>query len=199
MKKISGLILVGLMLPLAYGQEEEARLKSITVSYGDSAFTSGLNISMLFTLNEKRDLELVGNSDRFYATLNFKVHRTLSLDATGGAFKKLPWIGPRIVYTPVKQVMALYWGGVSTGRIGALRAEAKSFCQQLSFYITPIESISVGFNVVKFDAYKTTHLPEVAYSYKLRKNLKLGVSATYDTVARNPLFCVSTSYTFAKK
>src|SRR5574343_835395 len=96
---------------------QEVKLKHATMSYGDSAFTSGLNIATSFSLKPNRDLELVGNSERFYATVNFKTGgNKLSLDATTGGFKKLPCARPLVVYTPVKQVMAMYWGGVSTGR-----------------------------------------------------------------------------------
>lgn len=180
--------------------QEGVKLKNATMSYGDSAFTSGLNIATTFSLKPNRDLELVGNSERFYATVNFKTGgNKLSLDATTGVFKKLPWAGPRVVYTPVKQVMAMYWGGVSTGRVGALKAEPKSFFQQLSFYVYPMESVSLGYTVIKLDVYKTTTLPEVAYRFKLMKDVKVGVSATYDTVARKPLFCMSLSYTPPEK
>jgi hypothetical protein len=141
-------------------------------------------------------MEVVGNSERFYVTSNFKFGETgkLSLDATGGVFKKLPWVGPRVTYYPVKRLMLLYWGGWSSGRVGELRPEVKSFCQQLSAYVTPAKNWSVGYNIVKLDVYKTTQLPEIAYRYPLQENLRLGASATYDTVARKPLFCVSLKY-----
>jgi hypothetical protein len=174
--------------------EEGAKLKSVEVSFGDSAFTSGLNVSTLFSLNQKTDLEVVGNSERFYITSNFKVGDKLSLDATGGVFKKLPWVGPRVTYYPMKRLMLLYWGGWSSGRVGELRPEVKSFCQQLSAYVTPVKNVSVGYNIVKLDAYKTTQLPEIAYRYEIQENLRLGASATYDTLARKPLFCVSLKY-----
>jgi len=185
-----------LLSSAAYAEDEEAKLKNIEVSFGDSAFTSGLNIAMLFSLTDNRDFQLVGNSDRFYATLNFKVGDKLSLDATGGVFKKIPWVGPRVVYYPVKSVMLMYWGGVSAGRIGALAAEPKSFCQQFSAYVVPEKHLSLGYNIIKFDAYKTTQLPEVAYYQPLNENLRVGFSATYDTVAKDPLFCTSLMYTF---
>lgn len=191
-------------LPLAYAQEKtqekpEAELKNIEVSWGDSAFTSGLNISLLFALKDNKDLQLVGNSERFYAVLDFKVHKKLFLGASGGTFKKLPWAGPRITFYPVKPVMLMYWGGWSTGRIGNLKPEAKSFYQQFSAYVTPNKHLSVGYTVIKFDVYKTNHLPEVAYYYWLKKNFRLGASATYDVVAKKPLFCMSLMFTPTKK
>ncbi|MFA6269806.1 MAG: hypothetical protein WC657_01185 [Candidatus Paceibacterota bacterium] len=193
------LILFSLYLSSVFAQEG-VKLKDVTMSYGDSAFTSGLNIATTFSLKPNRDLELVGNSERFYTTVNFKTaSNKLSLDATAGAFKKLPWVGPRVVYTPVKQVMAMYWSGVSAGRVEAIRAEPKSFFQQLSFYVYPIEGVSLGYTAIKMDVYKATMLPEVAYKFKLMKDLKMGVSATYDTVAKKPLFCVFLSYSPPQK
>lgn len=196
MKKLVFVIVFPLFVSNIALAEEGAKLKSVEVSFGDSAFTSGLNISTFFSLNNRTDMEVVGNSERFYVTSNFKFGESskLSLDATGGVFKKLPWIGPRVTYYPVKQLMLLYWGGWSSGRIGELRPEVKSFCQQISAYVSPIKNLSVGYNVLKFDIYKTTQLPEIAYHYPLQENLRLGASATYDTVARKPLFCVSLKY-----
>lgn len=194
MKKLIPLYIFAFFSPAIFG-EEQTGLKNVELSFGDSAFTSGLNVSLLFVLRENREFQLVGNSDRFYTTLNFKANKKLSLDATGGVFKKIPWAGPRVVFTPVKQVMFMYWGGWSAGRIGALRAEVKSFCQQYSAYVTPNKHLSIGYNGIKFDTYKTTHLPEVAYYYWLGEGLRLGASATYDTTARKPLFCVSLMYT----
>lgn len=196
---VAVLAVFSLLSSISFAQEDGAKLKNVGVSWGDSAFTSGLNVSMLFSVKDNRDVELVGNSDRFYATLNSRVGNKLSLDVTGGVFKKIPWVGPRVVIMPVKPVMFMYWGGWSTGRIGALKAEVKSFCQQFSLYVAPVESISVGYTVIKVDAYKTTMLPEVAYYYKLRKDLRLGASATYDTVEKKPLFCMSLLYTTSKK
>lgn len=187
-------------LPPAYAQEEEeAELKNIEVSWGDSAFTSGLNVSLLFSLKDNRDLQLTGNSERFYAVLDFKVHDKLFLGASGGTFKKLPWAGPRITFYPVKPVMLMYWSGWSTGRIGNLKPEAKSFYQQFGTYVTPNKHLSVGYTAIKFDIYKTNHLPEVAYYYWLKKNIRLGVSATYDVAAKKPLFCMSLMFDVAKK
>lgn len=199
---LSVVLLSTLLLTDSLAAEENGsgspRLKSAELSYGDSAFTSGLNISMLFSLDKSKDFELVGNSERFYTTLNFKVGKRLSLDATGGVFKKLPWAGPRVIFYPVKSIMLLYWGGWSSGRIGQLRPEVKSFCQQLSaYYAVPlVKNVSVGYNIVKLDVYKTTQLPEIAYGYRLTNSMRLGASATYDTVARKPLFCMSLRYTF---
>lgn len=176
--------------------EDSPRVKSVEMSYGDSAFTSGLNIATVFALDESMDFELVGNSERFYSTLNFKFGKRLSLDATGGSFKKLPWVGPRVVIKPVSRIMFLYWGGWSSGRIGALKAEIKSFCQQGSVYAYPWKGLAVGYNVVKVDVYKTTQLPEIAYGVSLTESVRLGASATYDTVARKPLLCMSLKYVF---
>lgn len=187
-----------ILLPPARSQEG-AKLKNIEVSWGDSAFTSGLNLSLLFSLNDKKDVQLVGNSERFYATLNYKIHEKLSLDVTGGSFKKVPWAGPRITYYPVKPVMIMYWGGWSAGRVGDLKPELKSFCQQFSAYATPEKHISIGYTVIKYDVYKTDHLPEVAYYYWLKKDLRLGASVTYDVVAKKPLFCMSLMFDATKK
>lgn len=197
MKKSLVIFLISFSLVIA---QEGVKPKNVVLSYGDSAFTSGLNVSMMFSLKPNRDLELVGNSERFYATMNFKTGGDkLSLDATGGVFKGLPWVGPRVVYTPVKQVMALYWSGVSTGRIGALRTKPKSFFQQFSFYVMPVKNISVGYTTIKMDAYKATMLPEALYHFKLMKDVRLGVSATYDTTEKKPLFSLFLAYTFPKK
>lgn len=204
MKKVLFFLTIFLLLlpVISLAQQEEGpRIKSAELSFGDSAFTSGLNMSLVFSLSPNKDFELVGNSERFYTTMNFKVGKKISLDATGGVFKKLPWAGPRIVYYPVKPLMLLYWGGWSSGRIGELGPRAKSFCQQLSAYYSPraIKNLSVGYNIVKLDVYKTTQLPEIAYGYNLTEDIKIGASATYDTVARKPLFCMSMRYTFTKK
>ncbi len=199
-KFLAGSLVFGFisLLP-AYAQEKEAQLKSAEVSWGDSAFTSGLNVSLLFGLKDNKDLQLVGNSERFYAVLDFKVHKKLILGASGGVFKKLPWAGPRITYYPVKPVMFMYWGGYSTGRIGALKPEIKSFVQQFSAYATPNKHLSVGYTLIKYDVYKTDHLPEVAYYYWLKKNIRLGASATYDVVAKKPLFCMFLTFDATKK
>lgn len=199
MKFKSLLPMILLFLSSSALAQEGAKLKSIEVSFGDSAFTSGLNVATFFSLNNRTDMEVIGNSERFYLTSNFKFTDSkenikLSVDATGGVFKKLPWIGPRVTYYPVKRFMLLYWGGWSSGRIGELRPEVKSFCQQISVYVSPTKSFSIGYNILKFDVYKTTHLPEMAYRFKLQENLLLGASTTYDTTARKPLFCVSLKY-----
>jgi hypothetical protein len=176
--------------------EDGPKLRNAEVSYGDSAFTSGLNISLNFLLSQKKTLELVGNSERFYSTLNFKMGDKLSLDVTGGVFKKLPWVGPRVVYYPIKPVMFLYWGGWSSGRIGKLSPEVKSFCQQFSLYVSPAKNLSVGYNAVKIDVYKTTQLPEIAYRYNVLESISIGASVTYDLVERKPLFSMSAKYIF---
>lgn len=201
MKKfLVALIALWLISSLPVCAQEKAKLKNAEISWGDSAFTSGLNVSLLFSLKEdKRDLQLVGNSERFYATLDSKITPKLSLDATGGVFKKIPWAGPRVVYYPVKPVMLMYWGGWSAGRIGDLKPELKSFCQQFSAYATPNKHLSIGYTVIKWDVYKTNHLPEVAYYYWLKKNLRLGASATYDVVEKKPLFCMSLMFDATKK
>ncbi len=179
----------------------DAELKSITVSWGDSAFTSGLNASFLFTLKNNKVVEFVGNHQRFYSVLDFNIKGKdkLLLGPSLGVFKGMPWVGPRITYYPVKPVMLMYWGSWSAGRIGKLEPNIKSACQQFSVYVMPTKSTSVGYNVVKFDTYKTTHLPEIAYFYQLKDDIKLGASATYDVVAKKPLFCLSLSFNFSKK
>ncbi len=199
-KFLASLIVFGFisLLP-AYAQEKEAQLKNVEVSWGESAFTSGLNVSLLFALKDNGDLQLVGNNERFYAVLGFKVRDKLSLDVSGGVFKKIPWAGPRVTYYPVKPIMLMYWGGWSTGRIGDLQPELKSFCQQFSAYTMPTKNLSVGYTIIKFDVYKTNQLPEVAYYYWLKKNFRLGASATYDVVEKKPLFCMSIMFNATKK
>jgi hypothetical protein len=194
------LILTCLVSASAFTQEKEVKLKSAEISWGDSAFTSGLDTSFLFSLKNDSTLQIVGNHERFYTVLGLNVFKNkLFLNPTGGIFKKLPWAGPQVIYYPVKPVMLMYWGGYSAGRVGELKPAIKSFCQNYSIYVTPEKHISIGYTVIKFDAYKTNQLPEAAYSYWLKDSIRLKVSSTYDVNQKKPLFCLSLMYTPSKK
>ncbi len=176
-------------------QPKEVQLKSAEISWGDSAFTSGLTASLFFTLKNSSTLELVGNSEQFYAVYDMKLIKDkLFIGPSGGVFKKLPWVGPRVDYFPIKQVMLMYWAGYSPGRIGNLKSDVKSFYQEYGVYATPEKHLSIGYTLIKFDTNKTDHLPTVAYSYWLKDNLRLKLSYTHDVTAKKPLFCLYLMY-----
>jgi len=65
--------------------------------------------------------------------------------------------------------------------------------------VTPEKHVSIGYTLIKFDVYKTNQLPEAAYSYWLKEEIRLKLSSTYDVVAKKPLFCLSLMYTPKKK
>lgn len=175
---------------LLFGQNS---FKKAEVSFGDSAFTSGLNLATEFNVGKNKEIEVVGNSERFFGVLSY-VTQKLDIEASGGVFKELPWVGPRIIYRPHNRLMFLYWGGVSPGRVGDAKKEIKSFFQQGTFYTQVHKNLSLGYTIIKFDIYKTNHLPEIGLSKKITDKVTVKFSATYDINESKPLYMVSLLY-----
>lgn len=188
MKKVLFLIIFSSCF--LFGQNS---FKKAEVSFGDSAFTSGLNIATEFSINKNKEFEIVGNSERFFAVLSY-VTPKLDIEASGGVFKRLPWVGPRIIYRPNNKLMFLYWSGVSPGRVDGPTKELKSFFQQGTFYTQVHKNLSLGYTIIKFDIYKTNHLPEVGISKRITDRVIFKFSTTYDINESKPLYMVSLLY-----
>lgn len=167
--------------------------KKAEVSFGDSAFTSGLNVATEFSIDKNKEFEVVGNSERFFAVLSY-ITPKLDIEASGGVFKKLPWVGPRIIYRPNNRLMFLYWSGVSPGRVGEPTKKLKSFFQQGTFYTQIHRNLSIGYTIIKFDVYKTNHLPEVGLSKRITDRVMVKFSTTYDINESKPLYMISLLY-----
>lgn len=173
---------------------QSGNFKKVDISYGDSAFTSGLNIALGFDLNNRKEFELVGNSQRFFGVLSYSLTPKLNIEASGGVFKQLPWVGPRLTYKPTKRLFLLYWGGVGTGRVGESSKSPKSFFQQGTSYLKLYKNISAGYTIIKFDVYRTNHLPEIVLSKKITKKATLRFSATYNVDDKKMLYMSAIEY-----
>lgn len=89
---------------------------------GQGVITSGLDAKFVATSNTNR-IYLRANSDRFYLKYGWDITNWLRLDASGGAFKFTPWLGPQVTFSfdliPVWTNGGAFtnytWAGVSFG------------------------------------------------------------------------------------
>lgn len=176
------------------GLNAEDGFKRAEVSFGDSAFTSGLNLALDFKVGVKKDFELVGNSERFFGVLSYALTPKLEVESSGGVFKGLPWAGPRVVYRPHEKVMLMYWGGVSPGRVEERKGGLKSFFQQGTVYSQIHNNLVFGYTVIKFDVYKTNQLPEIVLSKRLTDKVVIKFSVTYNVNEKKPLYMTALVY-----
>lgn len=171
-------------------------LSSAELNSGQGVITSGLDANAVFE-NSSRQLYVRGNSTRFYIKHGWNLNDHVRIDASGGAFKLVPCIGPQLTFN-LGPVTNYTWTGVSFGHEKLNLGRTKLMFWQNTTFVSAgplLLSYSVlEFNVTSPD--RVQHLVGVKFKIPVNSHFKgsLGITTELSGSAYTPLWGIGVTY-----
>lgn len=166
-------------------ESQELELKKIKLDLGKGSLTSGYDISLLFS-DESSVLQITGNHTRAYGVYS-EDHGFIKPAISGGFFKNCPWIGPRVVLSPVSGVSFMFWYAVSAGLPDHPDTRLNALIRYNGIFVD-IWKCTLSGAMNKFANDKVNYYPGIAFSDKLNSSWQYKIAVDYDINNKEPLF-----------
>ena len=170
-------------------------LKSLSISTGKSATSSGYDINIGFS-NGTNDFNVIGNHQRVYGTFSIPVGIPwLAVSASGGFYKNCPWIGPLVVFKPTTFLSTTHWYGLSAGHPDVPALEVNALIKFNSMTLT-LGNLSASCAILTFDCAETDYIPGLKYTGAINGSWMFFLSTDYSTKNKEPLFMFGLKHAF---
>jgi hypothetical protein len=176
--------------------KDPLRFSNLTISLGQGAFTGGLDGTIRWKSSTKTFF-ITGNHEREYGVFLWKFPLNFQAGISGGAYKNMPWIGPYILFSPVKPLSFLYWKGWKAGEIGKPGTDIGHFFESMGVFLNLGYGLSLSY--VKLTFFDTVmYLPGASFSTSINDQFKVFLGVDHKSTEKKLLVRIGVSY-FPKK
>jgi len=202
-------ILIGFLFALTFVSEsfsqdtisldttkKSIQLKSVYLTYGKGALSSGADMTLNFSWDKDKILFLKANNDRAIVNIG-KAFGNFQTILSVGIYKNIPWAGPMLIYK-YKFLSFTSWNGIAFGKDTELTAPGvtpRFFFSYQGVDIT-FGKNSLGYAFMYFTIKPINHFGIYKRAIPISKQALFTFEATYNYQEHVPMFVVGYKHVF---
>ncbi len=169
---------------ISFGQNKNdstrSELRSIDISTGRSALSSGFSLDLGFRSNNVITV-LTLRQDRVFVNHFYNIPRAkLLVGPSVGFLQNTPFAGAIAKFSPTKFLSTLHWVGYSFGEPAGVIVVSPSFLFLVNGATITVRDFKAYYQAVTFMKLPTKHVVGASYQQPMTKNISAYFNAGYD-------------------